>query len=117
MVLEIGIFGSQFIWLWRVRHVRRAAKKAGKTYDEYVAEHPSKRFAHSESSDSIPDIEAGTIEPVPITPLEKCKTKENGAVLEGCIAIDPIKGAYSTYTNTHSPSLDHEKVPSPGQQV
>lgn len=117
MVLEIGIFGSQFIWLWRVRHVRRAAKKAGKTYDEYVAEHPSKRFAHSESSDSIPDIEAGTIEPVLITPLEKCKTRESGTVLEGCIAVDPIKSDYLTYTHTHGLSLHHEKATSSDQQV
>jgi uncharacterized membrane protein YccC len=36
MALETGIFVSQAIWLWRVRHVRKEAKKAGKTYDEYV---------------------------------------------------------------------------------
>lgn len=59
MVLEMGIFVSQAIWLWRVRHVRREAKKAGKTYDEYIAEHPSKKLSRSPSSDSIVDVEAG----------------------------------------------------------
>ncbi|KAF2199727.1 hypothetical protein GQ43DRAFT_473367 [Delitschia confertaspora ATCC 74209] len=38
MLLEVGIFSSHFIWLWRTHHIRKAAKKAGKTYDEYVAE-------------------------------------------------------------------------------
>jgi len=41
LFLELGIFISQFIWLWRTRHIRKAAKKAGKTYDEYIAEKPS----------------------------------------------------------------------------
>jgi hypothetical protein len=59
MVLESGIFLSQAIWLWRVRHVRREAKKAGKSYDEYVAEHPSKRLIRSKSSTSVEDVEAG----------------------------------------------------------
>lgn len=59
MFLEMGIFISQAVWLWRVRHVRREAKKAGKTYDEYIAENPSKKLARSESSDSIEDVEAG----------------------------------------------------------
>jgi hypothetical protein len=57
MVLETGIFASQAIWLWRVRHVRREAKAAGQTYDEYVAAHPSKRL-QSESSETVVDVEA-----------------------------------------------------------
>ncbi|KAF1953435.1 hypothetical protein CC80DRAFT_551478 [Byssothecium circinans] len=58
MSLETGIFLSQAIWLWRVRHVRREAKKAGKTYDEYVTEHPSKKLARSKSANTLVDVEA-----------------------------------------------------------
>ena len=59
MALETGIFLSQAIWLWRVRHVRREAKKAGKTYDEYVAEHPSKMLTRSNTTETVVDLEAG----------------------------------------------------------
>jgi hypothetical protein len=58
MLLETGIFMSQAIWLWRVRHVRREAKNAGKTYDEYIAENPSKKIPRSESSETVVDVEA-----------------------------------------------------------
>lgn len=59
MALETGIFLSQAIWLWRVRHVRREAKKVGKTYDEYVAENPSKKLPRSRLDRSMADTEAG----------------------------------------------------------
>jgi hypothetical protein len=59
MVLETGIFASHAIWLWRVRHTRRAAKKAGQTYDEYVAEHPTKKIPRCDSSETFVDVEAG----------------------------------------------------------
>jgi uncharacterized membrane protein len=36
LFLECGIFASQMIWLFRFRHTRREAKKAGLTFDEYV---------------------------------------------------------------------------------
>jgi hypothetical protein len=55
MLLETGIFASQAIWLWRVRHVRREAKSAGKTYDEY----PSKKIPRSLSQETVVDVEAG----------------------------------------------------------
>ncbi|KAF2807311.1 uncharacterized protein BDZ99DRAFT_573168 [Mytilinidion resinicola] len=38
LLLELGIFVSQLSWLYRTRRIRRLAKKAGKTYDEYVAD-------------------------------------------------------------------------------
>jgi hypothetical protein len=57
MALETGIFLSQAIWLWRVRHIRREAKKHGKTYDEYVAENPSKKLPRS-GPDAAMDMEA-----------------------------------------------------------
>ncbi|KAF2259406.1 hypothetical protein CC78DRAFT_585976 [Lojkania enalia] len=75
MSLELGIFISQAIWLWRVRNVRREAKKAGRTYDEYIAEHPSKKLGRSESSETL-DLETGyRIPSEPIMPLEKCIVK------------------------------------------
>lgn len=59
MLLETGIVISQAIWLWRVRHIRREAKMVGKTYDEYVAEHPKKILPRSQSSETVLDVEAG----------------------------------------------------------
>jgi len=59
MALETGIFLSQAIWLWRVRHVRKEAKKAGKTYDEYIAENPSKKLPRSRLDRLLADSEAG----------------------------------------------------------
>jgi hypothetical protein len=58
MALETGIFLSQAIWLWRVRHIRREAKKHGKTYDEYVAEHPSEKLPRSGPDAAMDDVEA-----------------------------------------------------------
>ncbi|KAF1838237.1 PQ-loop-domain-containing protein [Decorospora gaudefroyi] len=61
MVLETGIFASQAIWLWRVRHIRREAKIAGKTYDEYVALKPAKSIRRCESTDTFAvDVEAAS---------------------------------------------------------
>ncbi|KAF2728778.1 PQ-loop-domain-containing protein [Polyplosphaeria fusca] len=75
MFLEIGIFASQAIWLWRVRHVRREAKQAGMTYDEYIAQHPSKKLSRSGSVETIPDLEVGQeLSDSTITPPEKCVT-------------------------------------------
>ena len=59
MTLETGIFLSQAIWLWRVRHVRREAKKLGMTYDEYTDANPSKKLARTESLETVADIEVG----------------------------------------------------------
>jgi hypothetical protein len=91
LFLELGIFISQFIWLWRVRHVRRAAKKAGKSYDEYIAENPSKKLERSESTETV-DVEAGhreKKESVPsVTPLEKCVTKTETSTAEVVPSVD-----------------------------
>ena len=62
MTLETGIFLSQAIWLWRVRHIRAEAKKVGMTYDEYIDAHPSKKLKRSTSSETVLDVEAGHIE-------------------------------------------------------
>ncbi|CAO2654095.1 Nn.00g108280.m01.CDS01 [Neocucurbitaria sp. VM-36] len=58
MVLETGIFLSQAIWLWRVRHIRCEAKKAGQTYDQYITKHPSKKLPRSDSQETVVDVEA-----------------------------------------------------------
>jgi hypothetical protein len=58
MVLETGIFASQVVWLWRVREERAEAKKAGITYDEYVAKHPEKGLKRSISTETFVDVEA-----------------------------------------------------------
>jgi hypothetical protein len=57
IVLETGIFVSQGIWLWRVRHVRREAKALGLGYDEYVKRFPEK-LPKSVSEESVVDVEA-----------------------------------------------------------
>ncbi|KAI9653165.1 MAG: hypothetical protein M1821_007705 [Bathelium mastoideum] len=36
ILLELGIFTSHFVWLYRTRRVRREARFVGLTYDEYV---------------------------------------------------------------------------------
>ncbi|EOA84512.1 uncharacterized protein SETTUDRAFT_20051 [Exserohilum turcica Et28A] len=77
MLLETGIFASQAIWLWRVRHVRHEAKKAGKTYDEYIAENPCKKLPHSDSSETFVDVEAGHEKRSPSTCTEAPAASEN----------------------------------------
>jgi hypothetical protein len=34
--MEIGIVSSHLIWLYRTRHDHRAARTAGKSYDDYI---------------------------------------------------------------------------------
>lgn len=92
MVLETGIFISQAIWLWRVRHIRREAKKAGLTYDEYVAENPSRKFPRSDSAETVVDIEACA----PTHSSEACTEKTAGQSVETlCTRVQaetPISG-------------------------
>jgi hypothetical protein len=72
MVLETGIFASQAIWLWRVRHIRAAAKKAGMSYDEYIEKHPSSvKLPRCGSEETFVDVETG-----PQSDTEKAKTTE-----------------------------------------
>ena len=74
LTLETGIFMSQAVWLWRVRHIRHEAKKQGMTYDEYVDAHPSKKLSRKASLDTVADVEAA--HPAVV---EKClpSTQEN----------------------------------------
>ncbi|KAF2469496.1 uncharacterized protein BDR25DRAFT_229205, partial [Lindgomyces ingoldianus] len=95
MSLETGIFLSHWIWLWRVRHIRREAKKAGVSYDEYIARHPFKKLRRSDSVDVIADVEACPVDSnrnSTITPLEKCRMK-------------PAKGSLD-FTKTEVANLD-----------
>ncbi|OCK85241.1 hypothetical protein K432DRAFT_287162, partial [Lepidopterella palustris CBS 459.81] len=82
VLLEIGIFISQFIWLYRTRHIRRAAKKMGKTYDEYMADTtpPSDR-QRPDTARTVETLDAYNGESYEtiyetIAALEKCKTKD-----------------------------------------
>jgi hypothetical protein len=77
MVLETGIFASQAIWLWRVRHIRRAAKKAGMSYDEYVEKHLDVvKLPRCESSETFRDVETGHREDGTYNCAEQAKTTE-----------------------------------------
>ncbi|KAF2175763.1 hypothetical protein K469DRAFT_609544, partial [Zopfia rhizophila CBS 207.26] len=114
LFLECGIFASQFIWLWRVRHVRHEAKKAGKTFDEYVAENPSKKLKRSESSETVADVEAyPTGLNDTIAPLEKFMTKpsQDSLNLAATEIIGSEKGA--TIQNDECP----ERPPTPAGQA
>lgn len=61
MVLETGIFASQAVWLWKVREVRREAKRVGLSYDEFVRKYPERGLS-SVSEVSVEDVEAGHVE-------------------------------------------------------
>ncbi|KAI1157478.1 PQ loop repeat-domain-containing protein [Nemania serpens] len=39
ILLEMGIFTSHLLWLFRTRQIRRAAKRDGRTFDDVMAEH------------------------------------------------------------------------------
>jgi hypothetical protein len=58
IALETGIFVSQAVWLWRVRHVRKEAKARGLSYDEYVERFPEKKLVKTVSQESVLDVEA-----------------------------------------------------------
>lgn len=91
MVLETGIFISQAIWLYRVRDVRREAKKAGMSYDEYMAKIP-----RSESQNSVVDVEACRSQSdadsdVKTGPQEKCEAagqKERDRLQSSTVTVD-----------------------------
>lgn len=96
MLLETGIFASQAIWLWRVRHVRKEAKQAGKTYDEYVATNPSKKIPRSESSETVADVEAchepANRDAVSEKPNSESKEKQSVASESIDIGTTPARG-------------------------
>jgi hypothetical protein len=79
MALETGIFISQAIWLYRFRHLRREAKKCGKSYDEYVAERSPKQLT---PSTSVFDLEWGK------AVVEGTSKKEDIAAPEKCKVLD-----------------------------
>jgi hypothetical protein len=79
MVLETGIFASQALWMWRVRHVRREAKALGLSYDEYVERFPERRGMVSKSEETIVDVEkgcGGDDEKVNVEHVEKDKSDD-----------------------------------------
>ncbi|EUC48348.1 hypothetical protein COCMIDRAFT_34222 [Bipolaris oryzae ATCC 44560] len=113
MLLETGIFASQAIWLWRVRHVRAEAKKAGKTYDEYIAENPSKKLFASESSETFVDVEAGIEKRSASTCTEKTVTSHH----EHMLATPSDATATSPETSSETPPKSSpESLPETLQQ-
>jgi hypothetical protein len=100
LLLEIGIFGSQILWLYRTRHIRRLAKKAGKTYDEYVAEEVNcVDPGWSGTGEEAPVANRrANISPTPAheSPerLETCKTRESNGPIDSprFEAVDLEKG-------------------------
>ncbi|KAI1109149.1 PQ-loop-domain-containing protein [Nemania sp. NC0429] len=54
ILLEIGIFTSHLLWLFRTRQIRRSAKRDGKTFDDIMAEHEQQgrpfKFAERDSA-------------------------------------------------------------------
>ena len=97
MTLETGIFLSQAIWLWRVRHIRREAKKLGMSYDEYVDAHPSKKLERTDSSETIADMEAAHVERPQLSekPVADQHTETNASnTTEGTLEI-PEKAVIS----------------------
>ncbi|KAI1431784.1 PQ-loop-domain-containing protein [Xylaria sp. CBS 124048] len=44
ILLEIGIFATHLIWMFRTRNIRKQAKLDGKTFDDVLAEHEQQRL-------------------------------------------------------------------------
>ncbi|KAJ4352075.1 uncharacterized protein N0V89_007421 [Didymosphaeria variabile] len=80
MTLETGIFLSQAIWLWRVRHIRHEAKKLGMTYDEYIEAHPSKKLARKASSETVADVEAAHTEETLLSEKSLSRAQQGASV-------------------------------------
>jgi hypothetical protein len=70
MILEIGIVLCHLYWLWRSRKTRRAAKEAGKDYDEYVS-----------TMDAGPDTVRRSFVRIQDVPREWPKTARVSAIL------------------------------------
>jgi hypothetical protein len=90
MVLETGIFASQAIWLWRVRHVRREAKKAGKTYDDFVKENQGKTLMRCGSEETFIDIETGVADKIADAEKASVTKEECSDVTMTAAAADAI---------------------------
>lgn len=52
--LELGIFASHWMWLWRSRKTRRLAKEANMTYDEFIEEHNTCELEQSSEMRVVP---------------------------------------------------------------
>ncbi|KAF2439749.1 hypothetical protein P171DRAFT_369166, partial [Karstenula rhodostoma CBS 690.94] len=107
MTLETGIFMSQAIWLWRVRHIRDEAKKLGMTYDEYVDAHPTKKLSRKASLETVADVEAAHAEE-PAVP-EKCLSRTP----DTASAQEPT----GTNTNTSTAQLNEQALEAPEKAV
>ena len=57
LIMEIGIWGLQIIWLWRTSNVRREARKVGLAYDDFVSLQGTKNGTTQEKSETVTDVE------------------------------------------------------------
>ncbi|KAI1736046.1 PQ loop repeat-domain-containing protein [Xylaria scruposa] len=86
IVLEIGIFASHLIWLFRTRRIRNAAKLDEKTFDDVLAEHERQGhpFKFAERKSTWPwkknrhDEETGTSNDDELPALRPAAPKEEG---------------------------------------
>ncbi|KAF2138981.1 uncharacterized protein K452DRAFT_79064 [Aplosporella prunicola CBS 121167] len=69
MFLEIGIFSSHLIWMYRKRHVRAAAKRVGLSYDEYMR-------GRTDNNDNAEEEEDATRPPGTASTLAECDEGE-----------------------------------------
>ena len=73
MVLESGIFTCHAVWLLRTRHLRREAKLAGETFDEYMARR------HQSAAEELGEIaQKEGLGPMLSASADDEKTKSNG---------------------------------------
>lgn len=70
MVLESGIFLCHALWLFRTRHLRKEAKRAGKSFDEYIVDHHHLHNDHDHDHDHHPNAQRQTSSTGPSSKLE-----------------------------------------------
>jgi len=100
LFLELGIFFSQIIWLYRTRHIRHLAKKCGKTYDEYIADEANSLSPNwPVTENTMPKINERTNNSLKsahetLRRLEKCVMKgpNDSTGLTRCDSVDLEKG-------------------------
>jgi len=61
MLLEIGIFSSHLIWLFRTRYPRIEAKRSGKTFDDIAGQYEMQgvNFKFAERKSTRPSEKTG----------------------------------------------------------
>ncbi|KAI1324638.1 PQ loop repeat-domain-containing protein [Xylariaceae sp. FL0255] len=63
ILLEIGIFSSNLIWLFRTRRIRKQAKIDGKTFDDVAADKEKKLKQNTDEADMVASSEQDSLSP------------------------------------------------------